>query len=53
MVSLRLALLGAWVFTALGQQCDCGQCPNYDWTSTCFDNCTVTGDPHVEHSWRK
>ncbi|CAE7400444.1 eif3a [Symbiodinium sp. CCMP2592] len=53
MVSLRLALLGAWAFTALGQQCDCGQCPNYDWTSTCFDNCTVTGDPHVEHSWRK
>ena len=35
------------------RQCDCGQCPNYDWTSTCFDNCTVTGDPHVEHSWRK
>ncbi|CAE7258663.1 unnamed protein product [Symbiodinium sp. CCMP2456] len=53
MASLRLLLLGSWAFTALGQQCDCGQCPNYDWTSTCFDNCTVTGDPHVEHSWRK
>ncbi|CAE7828813.1 unnamed protein product [Symbiodinium sp. KB8] len=53
MASLRLLLLGSWAFAALGQQCDCGQCPNYDWTSTCFDNCTVTGDPHVEHSWRK
>ncbi|CAE7770358.1 unnamed protein product [Symbiodinium sp. KB8] len=53
---LRLVLLGAWAITAQGQQCDCSPCKEYpeeDFSpDPCFDKCIVTGDPHVEHSWR-
>jgi len=53
---LRLVLLGAWAITAQGQQCDCSPCREYpeeDFSpDPCFDKCIVTGDPHVEHSWR-
>ncbi|CAE7562052.1 unnamed protein product, partial [Symbiodinium pilosum] len=55
MAALRLALLGALAVTARAQQCDCSPCEDYpldEFKDPCFDKCIVTGDPHVEHSWR-
>ena len=37
------------------RQCDCSPCEDYpldEFKDPCFDKCIVTGDPHVEHSWR-
>ena len=43
-------------FSAKPRQCDCSPCREYpeeDFSpDPCFDKCIVTGDPHVEHSWR-
>lgn len=43
-------------FSAKPRQCDCSPCQEYpeeDFSpDPCFDKCIVTGDPHVEHSWR-
>ncbi|CAE7613788.1 unnamed protein product [Symbiodinium natans] len=52
--ALGLVLLGTWAIAAQGQ-CDCSPCQDYpedDFSHPCFDDCVVTGDPHVEKSWR-